>query len=136
MNPAPGLYYSAPISAGVEGLVTLGGVPIGHVTSQWDEGSQSVINTTEPDHEFKAGIVIRQLSLVGNTIYMTTFGEGNSTDGVHAFLNGNLGPGGFVSMDDQLSADLAAQPGFVGYATGVGGTASHSIIPNFLLNPN
>ena len=99
-------------------------VSLGHVVTHWDPDSRSVINVTLDGHVFKNGIVVRQILVVGNTVYSTTFGEGNNSNQFYAYLNGTFGPGGFTYSDNAMSQYLSRLPGFLNNSTTVFGTVS------------
>ncbi len=114
LNPAPDVQLNCELgSKRKTEQVNVFGRYLGHISTHWDDESRSIINETQPDHEFRDGFVVRQIALVGSNSYATTFGEGVNIGWWHAWANGTFGLSGFSSMNDALFRSMKGQPGFL-----------------------
>ena len=113
LNPAPGVRLTEPVDKAVDKEVYLAGFyHLGTITTRWDAVSRSVINVTTPNHDMRDGFVVRQVTALGPSVYVTTYGEGVNTGPLHAWANGTFGPNPFFDMDEDINDTLASAAGF------------------------
>ncbi len=112
MNPAPAVSLSQPVSVEPSNhFVWAKDVPLGWILTQWDPTSRSVVNTTAI-HLMARGFVVRQVAMVGLSLFVTTFGEGNNFTHQFAWMNGSFGGGGFKDLDVRISRGVSGEKGF------------------------
>ncbi len=91
-------------------MVSVLGVPGGHVRTWNEPESRSIINVTEPDHYFAHGLVQRQIVVQGDKIVLRTYGEGINRTMEQALQNKLLARQAFVESTGRIRSDLNPRP--------------------------
>jgi hypothetical protein len=81
------------------------GVPLGMIVQDVNDAGMSVVNSTEswPLHILDPGYVDRSVQVLGNSIYVYTYGEGT---GLFGAFNAYLGPKQFELLDTQMRYEM------------------------------
>lgn len=102
-GPAPGV----PIKHEQVSPVSFKGVvPGGRVQTFTERDSNSIINRTLMDHQFRDGYVQRQIVVENGKIYVRTFGEGNNTDAQRSAANNIMAKSAFEDSTAKIRAAL------------------------------
>ncbi|OFW99233.1 MAG: hypothetical protein A3D94_08920 [Alphaproteobacteria bacterium RIFCSPHIGHO2_12_FULL_66_14] len=95
---------TSPITDGERSPVGFGGIPGGHIRTYVEEGTHSIINVTEPDHDLHDGLVQRRVVVEGDKVVLRTFGIGNNSSWFHARGNEEVAGMAFSESTDRVRA--------------------------------
>jgi hypothetical protein len=84
--------------------VGIGGFSGGHIRTYVEEGTHSIINVTEPDHDLHDGLVQRRVVVEGDKVVLRTFGIGNNASWLHARGNEEVAGMAFAESTDRIKA--------------------------------
>ncbi len=94
------------ITDGERSPVGIGGIPGGHIRTYVEEGTHSIINVTEPDHDLHDGLVQRRVVVEGDKVVLRTFGIGNNASRLHARGNEEVAGVAFAESTDRIKAAM------------------------------
>jgi hypothetical protein len=94
------------ITDGERSPVGFGGIPVGHIRTYVEEGTHSIINVTEPDHDLHDGVVQRRVVVEGDKVVLRTFGIGNNASWFHAWGNEEVAGVAFAESTDRIKAAI------------------------------
>lgn len=95
---------TSPITDGERSPVGFGGISGGHIRTYVEEGTHSIINVTEPDHDLHDGLVQRRIVVEGDKVVLRTFGIGNNSSWFHARGNEEVAGMAFSESTDRVRA--------------------------------
>ena len=95
---------TSPITDGERSPVGFGGISGGHIRTYVEEGTHSIINVTEPDHDLHDGLVQRRVVVEGDKVVLRTFGIGNNSSWFHARGNEEVAGMAFSESTDRVRA--------------------------------